>query len=251
VSVLLTLFVFSFVAGWGNTEFLIRAYGKHPARIYQIFLSSVFTRSAFLLLTPILFFIYPFHIAIIVVPLICVQFLSESMNSLVVYHHKFKAHILAELVVFLIILLALFSLDSFSASYFLLFYLIANLAKAGILILAIKPFSQGVSLKFNVKLIVAMAPFFVIVLSGWMHSRIDLYIIDFFRSPSELSQYQILATIVSSSNDRIVSACLRTTSMRMYGVPSLEMSSPKMMMPACSTSSVARSFTLVGSAMMA
>lgn len=194
VSVLLTLFVFSFVAGWGNTEFLIRAYGKHPARIYQNFLSSVFTRSAFLLLTPILFFIYPFHIAIIVVPLIFVQFLSESMNSLVVYHHKFKAHILAELVVFLIILSALFSLDSFSASYFLLFYLIAHSAKAGILILAIKPFSQGVSLKFNVKLIVSMAPFFVIVLSGWMHSKIDLYIIDFFRSPSELSQYQILAT---------------------------------------------------------
>lgn len=194
VSILLTLFVFSFMAGWGNTEFLIRSYGKHPALIYQSFLSSLLTRSIFLLLTPILFFIYPIHIALIVVPLICVQFLSESMNSLVVYHHKFKAHILAEIIVFLTVLTALLILDSFSVSYFLTFYLIANLAKTGILIFALNPFYHRVSVKFDVKIIVSMVPFFLIVFSGWMYSKIELYIIDFFRSPSELSQYQILAT---------------------------------------------------------
>jgi O-antigen/teichoic acid export membrane protein len=194
VSILLTLFVFTFIAGWGNTEYLIRSYGKHPALIYQSFLSSLLTRSVFLLLTPVLFFIYPIHIALIVVPLICVQFISESMNSLVVYHHKFKAHIIAEVVLFLTVLTALLSLDSFSVSRFLTFYLIANLAKTGILIFALNPFSQRISVKFDVKIIVSMIPFFLIVFSGWMHSRIELYIIDFFRSPSELSQYQILAT---------------------------------------------------------
>jgi len=194
VSISLTLFVFSFIASWGNTEFLIRSYGKHPALIYQNFLSSLLTRSVFLLLTIVLFFVYPIHIALIVVPLICVQFLSESINSLVVYHHKFKVHILAEIVLFLTVLTALLSLDSFSVSYFLIFYLIANLAKAGILIFALKPFSHRVRGKFDVKLIVSMVPFFLVVFSGWMHSKIELYIIDFFRSPSELSQYQILAT---------------------------------------------------------
>lgn len=194
VSVLLILFVFTFIAGWGNTEFLIRSYGKHPALIYQSFLSSLLTRAVFLLLTPLLFFIYPIQIALIVVPLICVQFLSESMNSLVVYHHKFKVHIFAEIVVFLTLLAALLSLDSFSVSYFLALYLIANLAKAGILIFALNPFYHRVSVKFDVKLIVSMIPFFLIVFSGWMYSKIELYIIDFFRSPSELSQYQILAT---------------------------------------------------------
>jgi O-antigen/teichoic acid export membrane protein len=49
-------------------------------------------------------------------------------------------------------------------------------------------------LRFDKTNIFAAIPFFMIGLSGWMNSKVDLYLVDYFLTPADLSQYQILAT---------------------------------------------------------
>lgn len=194
VSIMIVLYVFSFISNWGNKEFLIRAYAKQPASMLHHFFTSFTTRAVLLLSSLGLFIFYPIDIAAIGIALIAVRFIYASLESLIVYHQKFKQQLLAESVGFVIVLLAIFFDKSFSVSYFLIIYLISILAKTIIIILALKPKPEKGMLKFSKAHVLAALPFFLIGLSGWMNSKVDLYMVDYYLPPSDLSQYQILVT---------------------------------------------------------
>ncbi|MBL4670512.1 MAG: polysaccharide biosynthesis C-terminal domain-containing protein [Flavobacteriales bacterium] len=194
VSILITLFIVNFIANWGNQEYLIRAYSKKPNSILNLYFSSLTTRSLFLVLSLGFFFYYSASIAMLGIALIVVQFIYNSLGSLIIYHQKFKSQLLAEFLGFLVIFLAISFNRSFSVSYFLIAYLVSFLLKLSILIPLLKLFPKKGMMQFNKTYILEMAPFFLIGLSGWMQSKVDLYIVDYFLTPSDLAQYQLVIT---------------------------------------------------------
>ena len=156
------------------------------------YFSSLVTRSVFPLLSLGLFAFYPLKVALIAVLFIFAQFLFNSLNSLILYHQKFKLHLSVNAVGFLIILLVIFYLEQFSVLYLLLAYVSSFLLKFVLIAIDLKLFSQRVDFKFDKKYILAASPFFLISLSGWLQSKADLYIVDYYLEPSDLSSYQVL-----------------------------------------------------------
>jgi O-antigen/teichoic acid export membrane protein len=71
-------------------------------------------------------------------------------------------------------------------------YLISGLLKAVLLGLILRPIPKKGTALFNKALLVATIPFFLISLSGWLHSKVDLYLVEFNLSTAHLSKYQIL-----------------------------------------------------------
>lgn len=189
---ILVFFFFNFVANWGNKDYLIRAYSERPQAISSLFFQSLTSRAVFLLLALPLFFYYPVSIAALGVLIIFCRYIYSSYESLIIYHQKFKTQFFAEFLGFIVVLAAILFNDQFSISYFLLAYLIASFVKTLYIVVAFKSNLTWQLTTLSPSLIAATIPFFLISLSGWLHSRIDLYIVEFNLSPAHLSKYQIL-----------------------------------------------------------
>lgn len=189
---ILLIFFFNFVGNWGNKEFLIRAFSENPAQIKSLFLNNVIARLILLVLPISLFFYYSFEIGLTCFALVLVRFVYNSFESLIVYHQKFKIHLIAETLGFLVLLFGILWKDEFDLSFFLWIYFYSSLIKAIVLFWIFKPLSAPFSLKFDWTILKVTAPFFLISLAGWLHSKIDLYIVDFHLSSAKFAEYQIL-----------------------------------------------------------
>ncbi len=190
--VILILFVFNFIANWGNKEYLIRTYSEKPNEIKLHYAKSLTTRALFLALSIPLLLYYDSNIALLSILLIIVRFLYSSFESLIIYQQAFKMQLIAELTGFVLILSAIFFNKSFSIEYFLFVYLVSNLVKLVLLTIYLKPFGKRDLFHFDFSILVLTLPFFLISLSGWLHSRIDLYIVEFHLGDTYLAKYQIL-----------------------------------------------------------
>lgn len=189
---ILVFFLFNFVANWGNKDYLIRAYSIRPQAISSLFFESITSRGVFLLLALSLFIYYPASVAGLGVLIIFCRYIYSSYESLIIYHQKFKTQFFAEFLGFIIVLGAILLNDQFSIHYFLLAYLVASFVKTLYIIIAFKSMLTWQRTPITLNLIAATIPFFLISLSGWLHSRIDLYLVEFNLSPAHLSKYQIL-----------------------------------------------------------
>lgn len=192
VSVLIVLFVFNFISGWGNQTYLVRQYSKNPSNVFEIFLSSLFTRSILLVPALFIFLYYPLNISLLALGLIVVQYIYNSFQSLIIYHQQFKAQLIAEFTGFTIILFAIFYQESFSVPFFISIYLLSFTLKTILLTITLKPIKVKQIVWYDRNYFKLAFPFFLIGLSGWMHSKVDLYIVNFYLKPSDLSHYQIL-----------------------------------------------------------
>ncbi len=189
---MIVLFVFNFVSNWGNQEYLLRTYSKAPSEIFKHYFSSLTTRSVFLVFTLLLFFYYPLNIVLPSIGLIFLRFIYNSFQSLIIYHQKFKEQLAAEFIGFMVVLIPVVYQKKFSVAFFITVYIIATLLKLIMLLIVLKPFPKKRMFQFSKKHIVTASPFFLIIFSGWLGSKIDLYAVNYFLPPADLSQYQLL-----------------------------------------------------------
>lgn len=194
INVMIWVFFISFIFGWGNRDHLLRAYSENPSKMYHAFWSNLLSRSLLLPFSAVFFFFFPTQIAAWAIALIAVQFIYNSLSTLVVYHQKFGAQLLAEFIGFGIIFGSIFYLKTFNLDTFLQMYVLATVLKLLVLSLQLnfwkEPFSATISLQeFKLGL-----PFFILGLSGWLASKSDIYIVDFHLEKSQLAEYQLLIT---------------------------------------------------------
>ncbi len=192
VGLMLILFFFNFLANWGNKEYLIRDFSQTPSRISKNYFSSLITRSVFLVLTAILFAIYSYETAILGVGLILVRFIYLSFESLVIYHQKFGIQLLSECMSFIIICGGILLSETFSINYFISLYIAAFLVKIIMMFAFVRSNVSDKKIEFNKSHLILGLPFFLISLSGWLHYKVDLYIVEFSLLPADLSAYQVL-----------------------------------------------------------
>ena len=194
INILLWIFFLSFIAGWGNKEFLIRKFSTSPSTIYNDFYLNFFSRSIFLILSPILFFFFPPTISFLSFFLLILFYCYQSLDSLVVYHQVFFSQLIAESLGFLIVLVYIIYAPSFKLSSVLLVYCLAFTIKLCYLIYQLKLWKTPITFHFSIKDLYGSLYFFLLGFSGWLLSKIDIYIASYYLPKARLSEYQLLIT---------------------------------------------------------
>ncbi|WP_420571733.1 lipopolysaccharide biosynthesis protein [Kordia sp.] len=194
INVMIWVFFVSFLFGWGNREHLLRKYSEVPAKMYHAFFSNFLSRCLLLPFSFLLLLFFPTAIAFWAIVLVILTFTYSSLNTLVVYHQKFAAQLIAEFLGFAIIFGSIIYHESFNLETFLQLYTIAFFVKLIVLSLQLNFWKEPFSAKISIEEFKTGLPFFILGLSGWLISKTDIYVVDIYLEKSQLAEYQLLIT---------------------------------------------------------
>ncbi|MHA7057577.1 lipopolysaccharide biosynthesis protein [Aquimarina sp. M1] len=194
INVMLWVFLLTFILGWGNRDHLLREYSKEPGKMYHTFFSNFLSRSLLLPFSLLFFLFFPVTIAFWAVLFVLLTFIYSSLSTLVVYHQKFSAQLLAEILAFVIIFGSIFYFEIFNLEKFLKVYVIATTTKLIALSIQMNFWKEAFTAKISFQEFKAGFPFFLLGLSGWLISKVDIYMVDFYLEKSQLAEYQLLIT---------------------------------------------------------
>ncbi len=190
----LWVFFVVFILSWGHKEYLLRKYSEVPSKIYYSFFSNFLSRSLLFPLSFILFFFFPYTTASYCILLALLMYCYDACYTLLIYHQKFSSLLIAEILSFSIIISCIFYYQSFNLTIFLQLYCIALVCKLTTVMISLKLWKEKILFKVSKNEFIYALPFFLNGFSGWLTSKIDLYIVDSYLSRSQLSEYQLLIT---------------------------------------------------------
>tara|TARA_R110002049_G_scaffold309292_2_gene520359 strand:- start:20065 stop:21204 length:1140 start_codon:yes stop_codon:yes gene_type:complete len=194
INVMLWVFFVTFLFGWGNRDYLLRKYSEEPGKMYHAFFSNILSRSLLLPFVLLLFLFFPVHIAFWAIILVVLTFTYSSLSTLVVYYQKFSEQLFAEIVAFTIIFVSIFYFETFDLETFLKIYTTAIATKLILLSIRINFWKERFSATISIQEFKAGLPFFILGLSGWLISKVDIYLVDFYLEKSQLAEYQLFIT---------------------------------------------------------
>ncbi|MBC8757586.1 hypothetical protein H2O64_23160 [Kordia sp. YSTF-M3] len=194
INVMLWVFFVSFLLGWGNRDHLLRKYSQEPGQMYHAFFSNFLSRSLLLPFALLLLLFFPFNISLWAILLVVLTFSYASLSTLVVYHQRFSAQLVAEIVAFGIIFGSIFYFETFDLETFLQLYALAITVKLCLLSVQLNFWKESFSATISIQEFKAGLPFFILGLSGWLVSKVDIYVVDFYLEKSQLAEYQLLIT---------------------------------------------------------
>ena len=197
IQILLWIYVVVFIANFGNKDWLLREYSKNPSKIYEQFSIAFVSRSVFLTLSLILLFFFSPKLALISILLSVTIYFYQSLESLVIYKQQFLAQLIAEIIGFILISSFIFYYkNNPKKETLLLLYSIAFLLKFMIVFWALKIDLKQTKFQFSKAQLKQLLPFFLIGFSGWLSSKVDLYVVNsyFTDDKSQLAEYQLLIT---------------------------------------------------------
>lgn len=181
-----------FILNWGNKDYLIRKYSQNPAKIYYAFFSNLFSRSLLLPLALVFLCFFPTSIALTAILLVFLTHCYLSLESLVVYHQKFGAQLVAEIIGFGFVLGGIYFCETFTLLVFLQLYCFSFLVKTLYLFTALKMWQVSKKFEFSIVQFSESLPFFLLGLSGMIYSKIDLYIVNSSLPSDIISDYQLI-----------------------------------------------------------
>lgn len=194
ISVSLWVYFFAFLLKWNGQNYMIKEFSRNPSKVYALFYSNLIERSLFLILGLLLFLIFPMPIALSAFLFLLMLHIYNSFDALFVYYQKFKLQFFIELIGFGIVIGGLYVTKVSDTELILYWFCFSLLIKIGLLLLLLKPPFTKVKLKINWKNLYYTFPFFLIGFSGWLASKIDLYVVNFYFTKEKLATYQLLTT---------------------------------------------------------
>lgn len=194
IQVLLWIYLAVFIANFGNKDFLVREYSQKPSSISQTFFTNLIFRSIFLLLPLLLFIFLPYKTALLGILLSILIFIYQSFESLVIYYQKFLQQLFSEIVGLITVLIPLLFINDLKTNELLSIYCLSFLFKILILFPKLEIKIRAAKFGFSLDQIKLSFPFFLIGLSGWLSSKIDLYLVNIYLPSNELAKYQLLTT---------------------------------------------------------
>ncbi|MFN3967660.1 hypothetical protein [Flavobacterium sp.] len=194
ISVSIWVFLISFLAKWSGQTHIIREFSQNPSQIFTIFYSNFIERSVFLSLTLLLFLFTSYNVAIASTLLVILIYVYNSLENLLVYFQKFKTQIVIEIIGFLSLLVGLLAIHSYDLESVIYVFAVSFLFRIIMAAFAIQLPKTKPNLKVNFQNLYKTFPFFLIGFSGWLASKIDLYIVSFYFSKVKLAEYQLFIT---------------------------------------------------------
>jgi len=192
IYILIWIYFVAFVANYGNKDFLLKKYSQSPSKIEASFFSAFFSRAVFLILTLVFLGFFPLKVALLSIVLSILLFTYQSLESLVLYYQKFTAQTIAEITGFIVICTFIILPNEVTVTTLLLGYCSAFLLKFIIVLASVKIKLKGMHISFSKHLLKLLTPFFLIGFSGWIASKIDLYMVNILMPKDQLAAYQLL-----------------------------------------------------------
>jgi len=210
VNVLLILNFAPHIMGWGNKDYLLRAFSLKPASEVWAWRESLISRSLFVLPLLVFLLFYPvsFWLGSLIFIWCVARFVYQSYDVEVLYHKRFLYTFLLEAGSLLLLLACIYlTRQTIDIQQLTLDFTIAEILKMGIMVGLFKNKLKNDSaaselndaaftLKTAFKYFAAAFPFFIIGFSGLLQSRTDLICINYFMPPDKIGQFQVLTTFL-------------------------------------------------------
>jgi hypothetical protein len=178
--------------GWGNKEYLLRAFSKSPANISGMWQESMLTRSVLSIVPIALFFaFYDLGIAAWLTIWLLGMFVWQSFDVVIVYSRRFTISIIADVISFCLIAGATyFYHEELNSTLLLAFFALGAWLKSLLLIIWLGgEVFKYYQLRWNSAYFGAAFFFFLIGLSGMLQSKTDLYLVNFSLSDEATGEY--------------------------------------------------------------
>lgn len=192
INVSLWVYFVVFIAKWAGQNYLVKEFSKNPAKIYTLFYGNFIERSFFLVLSFSFFFVFPIQIAFASIVLLLLIHIYNSFDALIVYNQQFYIQFIAEIIGFVIVSGGIFIYHSFNLEFVLYLFSVSFLVKILIVNVKLKLPFKKIDIAISIKNHYISFPFFLIGFSGWLSSKIDVYVVSYFFSKATLSEYQLL-----------------------------------------------------------
>jgi O-antigen/teichoic acid export membrane protein len=185
---------------WGNKDYLLKEFSKSPGSIIGKWQSCLKTRSILLpFFIPVLFFFdFPLITKVFIFLWVFFSLVYNSFDVIIVYRQKFAFSVLMEIFVLaLLIASVVVFYDSLNIDLLLMLFAASTMVKSLILIYYFRRdlFSRYLA-KFNLQILMAALPFFMLGLSGMLQSKIDLYSVAYFLGEKEVGSYQVIINLL-------------------------------------------------------
>jgi len=210
VTVLISVQLAGHGLSWGNKEYLLRAFAREPATLAAVWQQSLITRALLLLpLWGVLALFLPVTLWGWLFLWLVGLLIYQSHDVLVVYRKTFTFAALVEAVSAAILVAGvLWWGEAITVRRLTALFALAFLVKGvafgarfrrdtGLLSFSSRgERSQSRSVGINLRYFSFAFPFFLLGFSGLLQSRIDLYVVDYFLSATEVGRYQVFINLL-------------------------------------------------------
>lgn len=191
ISISIWVFFIAFIAKWAGQNYLMKEFSKNTSNYLNVFYSNFVERSVLLLPSVALFFVFPFPLAFAALVLLVLMYIYNSYDALLVYNQKFEIQFVAEIIGVMLIFSGFLMFPVFNLMLIIYLFSFSYLVKSSILFLHFNHSFSKISIRFSFRNLLQTFPFFLIGFSGWLASKCDIYVVSYFFSKKELSEYQI------------------------------------------------------------
>lgn len=195
VDYLLFFLIVSLISNWGSKTFLMRAFSQNPKNIVTDWQALFMARLPICMLCVIsVFFFFEFHLALFMIIWVVSAFVYHSFFSIIFYNREYEKMIAVEMLSFLALLFLVYlQRENLSSFVLVQSYAIHVFVKALLAIIFYPLFFNFRSFRINSKLLWVSFPFFLLGISGFLQSKIDIYAYSFYYDGKPLGEYQIIS----------------------------------------------------------
>lgn len=195
VEYVLFFLIANLICEWGNKGYLLRIFSKSPKDIVYNWQNFFLARIPICLLVGMsLFFFFPWTLAPYLVLWLIGSFVYNSIVTVIFYNRDYLTSIGIETIAFLAVIIQLYIYkDSSSLILLIRSYSIGILIKTLLSIIYSPALFQFKSFKFRFLILKTGLPFFILGITGFLHSKVDVYVYSFFYSGEPLGEYQIIS----------------------------------------------------------
>jgi len=195
VEYLLFFLIVSLINNWGSRTFLMRAFSQNPKNIVTDWQALFMARLPVCMLCVIsVFFFFEFYLTLFMIIWIVSAFVYHSFFSIIFYNREYEKMIAIEMLSFLALLFLVYlQRENLSSFVLVQSYAIHVFVKALVAIIFYPLFFNFKSFQFNSKLLWISFPFFLLGISGFLQSKIDIYAYSFYYDGKPLGEYQIIS----------------------------------------------------------
>lgn len=198
VSLLLFTLIAQQFINWGNKEFLIRKFSAEPGKIATDYSAVLFTRFPIVAVFAIVAVLYfPAEYGGFIFLWLLGRFFTQSAEALVVFEKSFGASLAIELCCFALFCGAYWFLDpDTSVVCVLAVYAGYQFIKGAMYFGLFRRFVSFAAFRSEKAYFKEALPFFLLSVLGFLVSKADVYLVDYFSSDSVTAEYQVINSLL-------------------------------------------------------
>jgi O-antigen/teichoic acid export membrane protein len=199
VAVLVVVQFGAHVVAWGNKDYLLREFSRHPNQIDLPWQTGLVTRAAvFAALCPLLLaFEFPLSRLALVILWGLGLVAAQSYEVLILYRRDFTFAILTETVAAAGLILTILLLGSdLSVDMLIGLFAAAQFVRTAAFAVRFRGVLRDFRPHISARYLRLAAPFLLLSLSGLLSSRIDLYAVSYFLPERAVGEYQIFINLM-------------------------------------------------------